>query len=203
MRLMASRTVCRRRAKNVRASLRWNPPEGSAYRTVQPLFWCVHTCQENRMCGDCLAPEQVGLLTQPSSCLLSKEEHLASPLYITLVDSCPLLFWIFPPKVLRTSPLGCQKNPKKKPGKDFFFNPLLNVASESQTCPTEWMTCLVNICWILLREWLFTEAQDFFWQRCVYDEVNHSYHWRMSTTCWTHSWTLRICYFFLHLPEPI
>lgn len=98
-------------------------PPGCAYRTVQLLFRCVHTCQESRVCGDCLAPEQVGLLTQPSSCLLSEEAHLAcftslhNSYWFLPPSSTRTLFWIFPPKVLRTSPLGCQK----KSGKGMFL----------------------------------------------------------------------------------
>lgn len=38
-----------------------------------------------------LAQEQVELLTQPSSFLFSQEEHLASPLWVTLVASCPCI----------------------------------------------------------------------------------------------------------------
>lgn len=38
-----------------------------------------------------LAQEQVELLTQPSSFLFSQEEHLASPLRLTLVASCPCI----------------------------------------------------------------------------------------------------------------
>ena len=129
------------------------------------LFWPIPACQQNRLCGDCLPQEQVGLLTQPSSCLLREEKHLASPLYRTLVDSCLRALaesscGPFLPGFLEQA-LWVARNLGK--GSFFFFfflNPLLHVASENQTCPTEWLACSVNICEILSSEQPFTEDQD-------------------------------------------
>lgn len=75
--------------------------------------------------------------------------------------SCRELLWAFPPRVFRTSPLGGKKSREGIFLFFFFFlNPLLHVASENQTCPTEWLACSVNICEILSREQPFTEDQD-------------------------------------------
>lgn len=73
------------------------------------------TVASSSLVGRPFAQEQVGLLTQPSSCLHREEEHLASPLCMTRVDSCPwtppaCCFGLFFNRIFRrTSLLGWQE----------------------------------------------------------------------------------------------